>query len=57
MKVALAGVKGDLTMVRLVKKYDIHADQISNCQKQPLGSAADMFGKGAQQVQESAETT
>lgn len=28
-KVALAAIKGDLTMAELVKKFDVHANQIT----------------------------
>ncbi len=55
-KVALAALKSDLTMVELVQKYDVHANQISDWKKQLLESAADVFGKGAQKDEESAET-
>jgi len=55
-KVALAALKGDLTMVKLVKKYDVHANQISDWKKQLLESAADVFGKSAQKAEESEET-
>ena len=55
-KVALAALKGDLTMVELVKKYDVHANQISDWKKQLLESAADVFGKSAQKAEESEET-
>ena len=55
-KVALAAVKGDLTMAELVQKYDVHANQISDWKKQLLESAPDVFGKGAQKAEESEET-
>lgn len=55
-KVALAALKGDLTMAELVQKYDIHANQISDWKKQLLASAPDVFGKGAQKAEESEET-
>ena len=55
-KVALAALKDDLTMAELVKKYDVHANQISAWKKQLLESAADVFGKGAQKAEESEET-
>ncbi len=29
-KVALAALQGDLTMAELVKKFDVHANQISD---------------------------
>ncbi len=54
-KVALAAVKGDLTMAELVQKYDVHSNQISDWKKQLLESAADVFGKGAQKAEESEE--
>ena len=55
-KVALEALKGDLTMAELIKKYDVHANQISDWKKQLLESAADVFGKGVQKAEESAET-
>ena len=55
-KVALAAIQGDLTMVELVKKFDVHASQITDWKKQLLNSAPDVFGKGAKKVEESAET-
>jgi transposase len=55
-KVALAALKGDLTMVEVVEKYDVHANQIIEWKKQLLESAADVFGKGAQKAEASEET-
>lgn len=52
-KVALAAIQGDLTMVDLVKKYDVHANQISEWKKQLLSGASDVFGKGARKAEES----
>lgn len=52
-KVALAAVEGDLSMSELVKKFDVHANQITDWKKQLLGGASDVFGKGAQQAEES----
>jgi len=37
-KVALAAIQGDLTMAELVKKFDVHANQITDWKKQLLGS-------------------
>lgn len=54
-KVALAALKGDLTMAELVQKYDVHANQISDWKKQLLESAPDAFGKGAQKAEQSEE--
>ncbi len=55
-KVALAAIQGDRTMAELVKKFDVHANQITDWNKQLLSNASDVFGKGAQQAEESAET-
>jgi transposase-like protein len=55
-KVALAALQGDLTMAELVKKFDVHANQITDWKKQLLSNASDVFGKGAQKGEESAET-
>ena len=46
-KVALAAIQGDLTMAELVKKFDVHANQITDWTKQLLRNASDVFGKGA----------
>ncbi len=46
-KVALAAIKGDLTMAEMVKKYDVHVNQITEWKKQLLSGAPDVFGKGA----------
>ena len=53
---ALAALKGDLTMAELVQKYDVHANQIGDWKKQLLESAPDVFGKGAQKAEQSEET-
>jgi len=37
-KVALAAIQGDLTMAELVKKFDVHANQIADWKKQLLNS-------------------
>jgi transposase-like protein len=55
-KVALAAIQGELTMAELVKNYDVHANQITDWKKQLLNSASDVFGKGAQKAEQSAET-
>ena len=54
-KVALAAVQSDLTMVELVKKFDVHANQITEWKKQLLASAPDVFGKGAKKAEDTAE--
>ena len=46
-KVAFAAVQGDLAMAALVKKFDVHPNQITDWKKQLLDSAPDLFGKGA----------
>ena len=55
-KVALAAINGDMTLPELVKKFDVHANQILDWKKQLLANAPDTFGKGAQKTEESAET-
>ena len=55
-KVALAAVQGDLTLVELVKKFDVHANQIAAWKQQRLKGACDVFGKGARKAQESEQT-
>jgi transposase len=54
-KVALAAIQSDLTMAELVKKYDVHANQITEWKKQLLNNAPDVFGKGAQKAEASTE--
>jgi transposase-like protein len=55
-KVALAAIKGDLTMAELVKKFDVHANQITEWKKQLLDGAPDVFGKGAKKAEDVQET-
>ena len=55
-KVALAAVQGDLTIAELVKKFDVHANQISDWKKQLLKGASDVFGKGVRKAEESEQT-
>jgi len=55
-KVALTALQGDLTMAELIKKYDVHANQISDWKKQLLEGAEDVFGKSAQKAEQSEET-
>ena len=38
-------------MSELVKKFDVHANQITEWKKQLLSCALDVFGKGAQKVE------
>ena len=44
-KVALTAIQGDLTMAELVKKFDVHPNQISEWKKQLLGGALSPFVK------------
>jgi transposase-like protein len=39
VKMALAAIEGDLTIAELVKKYDVHANQITDRKKQLLRNA------------------
>lgn len=55
-KVALAAIQSDLTMAELVKKFDVHANQITDWKKQLLNGAPDVFGKGAKKAEDTEET-
>jgi len=52
-KVALAAIQEDLTITELVKKFDVHANQITDWKKQLLSQAQDVFGKGARKAADS----
>ena len=54
-KVALAAIQGDLTMAEMVKKFEVHANQITEWKKQLLSGAADVFGKGAKKAEDTEE--
>jgi len=54
-KVALTAIQGDLTMAELVKKFDVHPNQITEWKKQLLGGAHDVFGGGVRKTEESEE--
>jgi len=55
-KVALTAIQGDLTMAEMVKKFDVHANQITEWKKQLLNGAPDVFGKGAKKAEDTEET-
>ena len=49
-KAALAALQGDLKMIELFKKFDVHANQTADWKKQlwkkqPLSNASDIFGR------------
>ena len=54
-KVALASGQGDLTMAELVKKFDVHANQVTEWKKQLLSSAPEVFGSTTNSKEESEE--
>lgn len=54
-KVALAALQGEYTMAQLVKKYDLHPNQISDWKKQLLSNASDVFGKSERKAEDAAE--
>ena len=54
-KVALAAIQGDLTMAEMVKKFDVHANQITEWKKQLLNGVPDVFGKGARKAEDTEE--
>ncbi len=55
-KVVLAAIQGDLTTAELIKKSDVHANQIIDWKKQLLNNAPDVFGKGEIKAEDAAET-
>ena len=55
-KVALAAIQGDLTMAELIRKFDVHANQITDWKKQLLSNAPDVFGNGAKKTEDATET-
>ena len=54
-KVAMTAIQGDLTIAEMVKKFDVHSNQITEWKKQLLGGAAGVFGETANKSEESAE--
>ena len=55
-KVALAAIAGEETMAELVKRFDVHPNQITDWKKQLLSGASDVFGKGQQKAEDSEQT-
>lgn len=54
-KVALAAVQGDLTMAELVKKFEVHAIQVTEWKKQLLCNAPQVFGSTTNSKEEAEE--
>ena len=54
-KVALAALQGDLTMAEIMKKFDVHANQVTDWKKQLLSSALEVFGRTTSNKEESEE--
>ncbi|MFT6752476.1 MAG: transposase [Candidatus Azotimanducaceae bacterium] len=54
-KVALTAIQGDLTMAELIKKFDVHANQVTEWKKQLLNGASDVFGGNVSKSEESEE--
>ena len=45
-KVALAAIKGELTISQLAEHFDVHPNQITTWKTQLLEGASDVFGQG-----------
>jgi transposase len=45
-KVALAAIRGEMTLAQLAEHFDVHANQITSWKAQLLEGAADVFGPG-----------
>ncbi|MEJ2620729.1 MAG: hypothetical protein P8163_10820 [Candidatus Thiodiazotropha sp.] len=52
----MAAIQGNQTMAEMVKKFDVHANQITEWKKQLLSGAPDVFGKSAKKVEDTQET-
>ena len=50
-KVALAALKGEARLAELAKRFDVHANQISQWKEQLLTSAPQVFGGDAKTVE------
>ena len=47
-KVALAAIKGEMTLAQLTEHFDVHPNQITQWKVQLQESAANVFGPGGQ---------
>ena len=47
-KVALAAIKGEMTLAQLAEHFDVHPNQITQWKAQLQESAANVFGPGGQ---------
>jgi transposase len=47
-KVALAAIKGEMTLAQLAEHFDVHPNQITQWKVQLQESAANVFGPGGQ---------
>ncbi len=45
-KVALAAIKGEMTLAQLAEHFDVHPNQITTWKAQLQEGAADVFGPG-----------
>jgi transposase len=50
-KVALAAIRGEMTLAQLAEHFDVHANQITSWKAQLQEGAADVFGPGGGVVQ------
>ena len=53
-KVALAAIKGELTLAQLAEHFDVHPNQITQWKAQLQEGAADVFGPGGNRTAEPA---
>jgi len=57
-KVALAAIKGDMTMAELSSKYEVHRSQINNWRKRALEELREIFkGKQDKSIKDSEKIT
>jgi transposase-like protein len=54
-KVALAAIKGELTLAQLAEHFDVHPNQITQWKTQLSESAANVFGPGNATTQPSVD--